>query len=260
MMVRRNTQLESHIGSLTTSVENLEQTIQGLIGEVQRLSLENRNLHQGQHPALINPQAQNNQNPQENNQNNQTHIGQPPIPPGAAPQDGNLPPHEGVVPPANDGMDIQDEPVGEGAVPAAPPDVENGAPPAPPRNRRPTGATRRTRATPRQQTRNNNNNRNNQPRAPAPPRMPQGNDERRVEEVLRTNYVPDVPSKLPKTMVDLWEEYERKNLAQHRNNKRGWESQYIARFDRWDYLYRQIESTATNARCNPLVVMTDLPR
>ena len=90
--------------------------------------------------------------------------------------------------------------------------------------------------------------------------MPRGNATRRVEEVLRVDFVPDVPNKLPKTIVELFMEYDRKNLVRYRNNKRGWQNQYIARFDRWDYMYRMLERTANNSQFNPLVVMTDNPR
>ena len=47
-----------------------------------------------------------------------------------------------------------------------------------------------------------------------------------VADMLRNDFVPDIPRALPKHMVELLEEYERKNLGQYTGNQRHWQTKH----------------------------------
>jgi hypothetical protein len=224
MMVRRNTEQSAQIDRLNTTVERLEQVIRGLTRQI-LLSRQEANPH---------PQDQ-----QQNNNNNNNNNGQ---------QQQQAQQQEQQQQPNGD-EDDDDEP-------PPPPDDEDevndlGAPPPPPPPRGPQPPRRRRR-------RNNRRNQGNQaqvplqppepPEPPLPPPPP-------VADMLRNDFVPDIPKALPKNMVELQQEYERKNLGQYTGNQRHWEKKYRTMWGKWHYLYHRLVLTARYANFRPNVPM-----
>jgi outer membrane murein-binding lipoprotein Lpp len=229
-MVRRNTEQSGQIDQqsavidrLNTTVERLELVIKGLTRQI-LAGQENANRH---NPHL---QAQ-----QQNNNNNN---GQPP------------------AQPAQQQQQQTGDPAEEDAPPPPPPEEDddmNGAgdPPSPLRGPQPSRPRFRT---PRIR-------RNLLPiAAQVPPLLQQQQQQPLppVADMLRNDFVPDIPRALPKNMIELLEEYERKNLGQYTGNQRHWETRYRTMWSKWHYLYHRLVLTANYANFRPNTPMDQM--
>jgi hypothetical protein len=277
MMVRKSSQQDATIVGLTTTVERLNSTIEGLSARVGQLTLQNTQLVRVVH-------RNNNNGQQQPNNNNNNQANQPPPPPQAEQDDDDAP-----LPPEDDddedGFDC-------GVPPPRPP-----LPPIPRRDVRRNGRRQGNRI--RQAAAQAHNNafalafqlpapgddvganggdggdgngppppvpgprRNPAPRRnvanPPPPQQQQQAIQQEpvplVEDMLRNDYVPDIPMGLPVLMTVLVLENERKDLGQFNGQTRHWQKKHKTMWGKWQYLYSRVAATATYNLFAPLVPM-----
>jgi hypothetical protein len=262
MMVRKTTEQSSHIVRLVDSSQRMERTIEGLVAQIGHLSLQNHALRLGQNRAP----GQNNNNA--NGQQQQQPIHNQPPPPGDQDDDDDPP-----LPPGDDDDDYGFNGGAPPPPPAPLPQIPRNYDYVPPRRGRRQGTIRRTAATTRAHNnafalafalpRNDddaNGGDGGGGNGPAPPVVPpphgnpaprrnfqnppqqQQQQQRiqqqpapRVEDMLRNDYVPDIPMGLPVSMTELVGEWDRKDLGQFIGQTRHWQKKHKTMFGKWHY-------------------------
>jgi hypothetical protein len=235
MMVRKTSDQTDHISNQTDQIRTLTDTVEQLKITVQEL----RATIGGLTAQLA---ANTNNNGQQQQQQQQqpaaiNHQVQPPPPP--PPPQGPLDDLIRLFPPDDD--DDAGDAVGEE-------DDDAGVPPPPPGIRRPHPPPPR-----RQRIRNGRGVFRAAFPGPNPPRQ-------HLHDVLRPNFVPDIPLSMAKSCVILQSEYERKNLGQFRNRTREWQTRHKSMWTKWNYLYNKIVETARNNNFHQDVPFAEMAR